>query len=676
MKNWTVPEFDIKIVERLKKDLGLPDFVAKLLTIRGITERKEIERFFHQSELMDPLSMKDMDKAVKRIKDAVTSMEKICIYGDYDCDGVTSTAILYLYLQSVYADVMYYIPDRNSEGYGMNLKAIDKIKEQNINLIITVDNGITAVKEIDYANSLGMDVVVTDHHKPLDILPRATAVVDPHRSDETAVYRDYCGAGLALMLCIALENDAEMIIENYSDLAAIGTVADVVPLTGDNRLIVKSGLKNIEYSDKIGLTELIEKSGVKTIDSTAIGFRLGPRINAAGRLASAYDALKLFITEDEFTACSKAELLGELNSRRQQIEQSIMNQISEIFEKNPSLAYQRIIILSSNKWNSGVIGIVCSKITEKYGKPSILISEEGEICKASGRSVEGFSLVDAVFSCSDLLEKYGGHPMAVGFSIRQENIPEFIQKINAYALQLEHMPLLSIKIDSFLDPSVINTEMIEQLKYFEPFGCENEKPVFALSGMRLERVTPVGNGAHLRISVSKNSSRMDMMKFFTTYSDFPYHEGDILDFAVSLEENEYNGKKSVSLYIKDIRFSGVNVKEIMYGIQDYELYQNGKIPKILKTECPERADFADVYRYVASSEKSRHTVQTLCMKVSKKPMNSFKLLMILDILAELGHIDLKKNADILDISLPEQKIKVSLDTSYIYHQLKGDAKNA
>lgn len=676
MKNWEVPELDRDMVKKISKDLDLPSFMAMLLVLRNITKRDEIEEFFNGKELIDPFSIKDMDKAVSRIKQAVTHMEKICVYGDYDCDGVTSTAIMYSYLHSVFAQVIYYIPDRNKEGYGLNKGAVKKLKDENVQLILTVDNGITAIDEIEYANSLGIDVVVTDHHKPLDMLPRAVAVVDPHRTDEKAKYRDYCGAGLALMMCMALEGDRESVIENYSDLAAMGTIADIVPLTGDNRIIAKLGLKNIEYSERIGLAALVENSGTEIVDSGAVGFRLAPRINSAGRLSTAYNALELLLTENDETAQKKAELLGELNARRQQMEKSIYNDILEKLQKEPHLMINRIMVVSSKGWNAGVVGIVASKITELYGKPSIIISEDGNMCRGSGRSVDGFSLVHAIFACSDLLERYGGHPMAAGISIKRENIAEFTRRINEYAENQKYMPLFTLKIDSFIKPEALSVNLPKQLKEFEPFGCDNPSPVFGLREMKIEKISSVGNGGHIRLTVSKNNTVLTIMKFSTTLDQFPYEEGDIVDFAVALNINKYMGKENLSVSAKDIHISGFDFKSAMYEIQDYELYKKGTVTDAIIGKCPERNDFAAVYRYICSNPKKIYTIETLCKKSSDRPLGAFSLLMILDILCSLNHIEYTRNADILRISLPDRKFKASLDSSSIYNKLKGDTKNA
>lgn len=676
MKKWAVSDLDKDMVRKLNTLYGLPVFTCMLLTIRGITEPEDIEQFFSQTnELDDPMLIKDMDIAVDRIRDAIDNEEKICVYGDYDCDGVTSTAILYSYLESVFADVIFYIPDRNSEGYGMNRSAVKKLKEAGVNLIVTVDNGISAIDEINYANTLGIDVIVTDHHKPLDILPEAIAVVNPHRNDETYKYVDYSGAGLALKLIYALDDNNYTIIENYSDLAAMGTVADIVPLTGENRKIVKSGIFALQNTERPGLSELIERAGVSEISSGAIGFKLGPRINAAGRLGSPYDALELFLTEDEDVASRKAEELCSLNSERQSIEGSIVKDIEDLIKKDPAITHNRVIVLHSDNWNAGVIGIVSSRITEKYGKPSVIISEDGEVCKGSGRSVAGFSLVDAVFACSDLLEKYGGHPMAVGFSIKKENIESFIYAVNQYANKLPYMPLYKLNLDCKLNPDSIVLDMVSQLKRFEPFGCQNPKPVFGLINMKLERIMPVGGGKHLKLAVSRGNSRLNLMCFSTTPEDFPYDEGDLLDFAVNIEKNFYLGKESLSFTVKDIRISGYDTESAMYGLQDYELYKKGIFKKEKHDHFPDRNEFAAVYLYLKNNGKTRYTVDSLCFRMENK-ISVFKLMMILDIMNELHFIEYTRDADVLFINMCEVEGKTDLRKSEIYRKLEEEIGNA
>ena len=673
MKQWIISGADKEKVNMLVEKYGLPTLTAVLLSIRGITEQEDIEQFFSQeTELSEPFLLKDMDKAVERIKKAVTAGEKICVYGDYDCDGITATSILYLYLESVFANVMYYIPDRNAEGYGMNMGAVKKLKEEGVQLIVTVDNGISAINEIDYANSLGIDVVVTDHHKTQDILPKAVAVVNPHRTDDTSPYEDFCGAGLALKLAMAMEGEQFSIIENYGEIAAIGTVADLVPLTGENRTIVKAGLQNIANTERVGLSSLIQVSGIDTVNAGNIGFRIAPRINAAGRLGTTSDALGIFMTEDSEEALSKAKILNELNAERQSIELDIFNEICDYIKKNPEYSYDRVIVVSSEKWNAGVIGIVSSRVTELFGKPSIIISESGEICKGSGRSVSGFSIVDAVFACSEYLEKYGGHPMAMGFSIKKENIEPFRKAINDYANKIDKMPLSAVKIDCKLNPEKIFPEMVHEIQEFEPFGYGNSKPVFALCEMRLDKIIPLKEGKHLKLAVSRNNARLNMMKFSTTVDEFPYSEGDILDFAVCLETNIYQGRENISFSVRDIKLSGVANERIMYSLQEYDKYKSGilsdKIIKIL----PTRENFAAVYKYIASTKKRYYFIDSMLYKIHNVEINAFKLLMILEILSERGLIEYEREFDRLKIAVVDIKVKVNLQASPIYIKLKED----
>lgn len=676
MVKWNIAKIDKSLVLKLSKLYDIPGFTSMLLVVRGITEVEEIEEFFSDTDdLDDPMLIKDMDKAVKRIRDAIENNEKICVYGDYDCDGVTSTAILYSYLESVFADVMYYIPDRNAEGYGMNISAVDKLKEAGVNLIITVDNGISAIDEISYAGKLGIDVVVTDHHKPLDILPSAVAVVNPHRNDEIYDFRDYSGAGLALKLVYSLDENNFLIIENYADLAALGTVADIVPLKGENRKIVKYGMFALKNTERPGLTYLMEKAAVTDISSNAIGFRIGPRINAAGRLGSPYDALELFLTEDEETAEEKANLLCELNSSRQSIEGEIIKDINALIEKDTSLTENRIIVLSSENWNAGIVGIVSARITEKYGKPSIIISEDGTVCKASGRSVEGFSLVDAIFACSDLLEKYGGHNMAVGFSIKKENIGAFTKKINDYANKLMYMPLYSLKVDYILKPEAIAIDMVNQLERFEPFGNANAQPVFGLTEMHLDKIISVGGGKHIKLSVSKGNTRLAMMKFHVTAEDFPYSEGDTLDIAFNMEKNEYQGRQSISFIIQNIKLSGFDIETAMKELQDYELYKKGIFIKEKHNHFPDRNEFAAVYRYLKKKQIYRYSLDCLSYKVNED-IGVFKLLIILDIMNELHFIKYTRKADILYIELCEVTGKTDLRSSSVYRKLEEEISNA
>ena len=675
MKKWVFSELDKNKIKEFAQKTGLPVFTAMLLFIRGFTDPDQIEKYFETScTLPDPFSIKDMDKAVRRINEAISSYEPICIFGDYDCDGVTATALMYSYLQSVGANVSYYIPDRNTEGYGMNKKAVDRLKEQGISLIVTVDNGISAIEEINYALQLGIDTVVTDHHKPLEMLPKAVAVVDLHRLDDKSDFKDYCGAGIALLLAIALEGDDFTVIENYADLAAIGTVADLVPLSGYNRSIVKTGMQQLDNTERQGISELSETAQIEKMNAGNIGFKLAPRINAAGRLGTPYDALTLLLCEDPEEARELASTLNTLNSRRQAIENEIYEDILEMLKNEPELTYDRVLVVSSEKWNAGVVGIVASKVVERFGKPCIIICEDDEICKASGRSISGFSIVDAIFACSGLLEKFGGHPMAAGLSIKRERINDFRRAINEYADKLEYMPLPAIKIDCTLKPEGISVDMVRQLQAFEPFGYGNPRPIFALKGMKLEQIVPLSGGRHIKLMVSKDKARLSLVKFSTTPSEFPYSEGAVLDFAVSLDLNVYMQRESVSFNIKDIRPADFDEESAMLEMQLYEQYLKGIKRKDIADKYPTRDDFAAVYRFLKGYPRERYTVASVLSSIGSEQLGAFKLLMILDIMSELKLIDLSRDNEEIRAGLRNNSVKVDLNASSIYGKLKEDVR--
>ncbi len=675
MKKWVYSELDKSMVKMLAEKYGLPAFTAILLTIRNITEQKSIEEFFDTDcRLPDPFEIKDMDRAVKRIKEAVKKGEKICVYGDYDCDGVTATALLYSYLCSMFADVMYYIPDRMTEGYGMNMDAVDKLYEQGVKLIVTVDNGISAIDEINYAEKLDIDVVVTDHHTPQDILPKACAVVDPHRIDDNSPFKDYCGAGIALMLAIAIDGNRLQIVENYSELAAFGTIADLVPLCSVNRAIVKAGLTQICNTERQGIADLIDAAQIDNVSAGNIAFRLAPRINAAGRLGSPYDALELLLTEDGERSFELAQKLSELNSKRQSIENDIYDSICEKLNREERLTCDRVLVVSGKGWNAGVIGIVASKITERFGKPCIIISEDDEICKASGRSVQGFSLVDAIFACSGYLTKFGGHPMAAGLSIKKENIEAFRKAINDYADKLDSMPLLSVKIDCKLNPGTIVTDMVHQLSHFEPFGYGNPKPVFGINNMLLEKIVPMSGGKHIKLCVSRGNSRLNLMKFSTSPEEFPYKEGMLLDFAVALDINIYKQKEYLSFSIRDIKPSEFDSEKAMLEEQLYDQYKKGVIRPEIKDKYPTRDEFAAIYRYIKKTGKGLYTVDSVLSALGSPTIGAFKMLIIFDIMKELQLIKYSRAGDDMMLELLDSP-KVDLNSSEIYKRLKEDTGN-
>ena len=474
----------------LQREQGIPALLADILAARGFGADYVAALLTDDGSLEDPFLLPDMQIAVDRIEKAIESGEKIAVYGDYDCDGVTSTVILYSYLQSMGTDVCYYIPDRLDEGFGMNRGAVDHLHEQGVTLIITVDNGTSALDEVAYAGELGMDVVVTDHHIPGPELPKAVAVVNPHRPDYVG-FNQLCGAGVALKLTAALDGGSyEMVLESFAPLAAIGTIGDVVPLVGENRTLVRRGMQLMPMSESAGLQALITAAGLNGGELTAgkIAFGLCPRINAAGRMGDARLAAKLLLSEEEDEAAEMAEQLCLLNQNRRDQEEEILRAVEQQIEQNPELLLDRVLVLSAPGLNHGVVGIVASRVLTLYGKPCFILSEEGELAVGSGRSIGNFGLFDAVYACRQLLERYGGHKLAAGLTLKTENIPAFREAINRYAAaEFDRMPVVQTVIDRRLRAADIELSSVELLECLEPFGEGNPQPVFSDAGLHGRR---------------------------------------------------------------------------------------------------------------------------------------------------------------------------------------------
>lgn len=683
MKKWTVAKLNKDRAVAISTRHDLPMLIAMLLDIRGITDDDAINDFlYNDRELTDPFDAKDMDKAVDRIKLAIDNFEKICIYGDFDADGVTSTALLYSYLEAVGANVMFYIPAREGEGYGMNKDAVNLLYENGVRLIVTVDNGIAAVDEIAYAKSLGIETVVTDHHMPNTVLPDAVAIVDMHQEDCKSSFKELSGVGVALKLVMAIEgeySDPEQVLENYSDLACLGTVGDIVPLVGDNRVIVKNGLMHIGNSDRCGINALIEESGLsnRKITTGNISFTLVPRINAGGRLGLSKKTVSMLLTDEEDVAFGIAQELCEDNTQRQAIEKEILDDIDERIKRDPTIVQNRIIVVCGENWHQGVIGIVASRIKEIYGKPSIVISIDEDGCRASGRSVKGFSLCDAVFACSDLLTQFGGHPMAVGFGIVKQNIKAFTKAINDYASTVE-MPVAELELDCKLNPAQLSVAFADQLSLLEPYGAGNPTPMFGLYNMTLTDIHEVGGGKHLRLTLSRADSVVTAMKFSTTKENFPYQKGDVVDCAVTLDKNVYNNIESLSVIVREMRFSNIDEDEVLSSRDLFEAFCRGD--NITKNQAlmllPSREEFAVVYRFIRSNNGFKHSVETLHYRLNCKTLTYGKLRVILECMNELSLIEIYEGMSTTNIKLCEVQGKVNLDDSLIISKLKEVSQNA
>ena len=540
---------------------GYPYLVSAVLAGRGVDTPEQAAAFLEreQSLAYSPFLMKDMDKAAARVQQALTNNEKIAVFGDYDVDGITATCILADYLQSRGADAVHYIPRRIEDGYGLSCDAIQGLYDRGVRLLVTVDCGITGVEEVDFANSLGMDVVITDHHECREELPHAAAVVDPHRPDCEYPFKHLAGCGVALKLVLALggpDREAALYARDCT-LAANGTVADVMQMSGENRTIVSRGLDSIEHSDFIGLHALLKEAGLtgKDISSVQIGFVLAPRINAAGRMGAADMAAELLLCQDEAKAEALAKALCALNRERQNVEQDIYTQAEEMIGHMPD-RQRSALVLESSRWHQGVVGIVASRLSEKYSRPSFMIHLNGSTGKGSCRSWGGVNLFAALESCKDLLLGFGGHELAAGFTIQRENIPAFRDRMNDYARGLcgESVPESVLDIDAAITrPGEVTLEELEALSALEPYGSGNTRPVFCLLGATLLRTQNVGQNRHLKLRLGKGCAQFDGIFFSTVAESCGCQPGDRVDAAFYLQINEFRGSRTVQLQMVDIR---------------------------------------------------------------------------------------------------------------------------
>lgn len=560
IKKWEFYNSDEKLVNEICEKYNLNKVIGKIIVNRHVVNDEDVRIFITptRDDFHNPFLFKGMDIAVDRIIKAINNKEKILIYGDYDVDGITSTTVLKKYLMDRGISVDTYIPNRLHEGYGLNKKAIDTIKERNIDLIITVDCGISAIEEVDYAVRLGMDIIVTDHHEVGEKLPNALAVIDAKRKDNTYPFRALAGVGVVFKLIQALSIKLEIKPEEYLkylDLVCVGTISDIVPLEGENRTIAKLGLMLIKVTRNLGLRELIKSSGYKEIDSNTISFGVAPRINACGRMGHEEEALKLFLAEDLESATKITKELNEYNTLRQSTEKAIYEEAVQQIEKN-HLDANNSIVLGGKGWHHGVIGIVSSKVTDKYYKPSILLSFEDNIAKGSGRSVPGFDLYEGLAKCEDLLEKYGGHSMAVGLTIKKENLENFKERFEQIAKEKNIKELVPIiYIDDELKLKDINMDLVKSISILEPFGEANKVPLFLIRNLKIDSIRALSEGRHLKLTLRDENFVINAIGFELGYLAEEYRIGDRIDVVGTLEINSFNGFSSIQINMKDIRKS-------------------------------------------------------------------------------------------------------------------------
>ncbi len=640
-KKWSVRSCDKENAAAIAEACSLDPFAAYLLCARGISDAFEADAFLFDNELSDPFLLPDMDKAVCAIEDALAAGKKITVFGDYDADGVTAAALLYTYFQSHGAEVDYYIPDRKLDGYGLSAEAVRLLYDRQTKLIVTVDNGIGAVEEVRLAKELGIDVVVTDHHKPGKELPEALAVVDPHREDFSGEFTEWSGVGIAFKLVCALEDDdSERVLGEYADLVAIGTVADIVPLKGENRVLVKHGLELLRRGERTGLLALRASCGADTRASTAVSvaFTIAPRLNAAGRMGSADRAMRLLLTADAAEAKALCAEINEANELRKKeesgIEEAVLRQLSD----NPTLLGS-VLVADGEGWHQGVLGIVASHFCERFGKPVVIISRDGDLAKGSGRSIEGFSLFDAFSAVKETLSRFGGHTLAAGLSLPSENMAVFREKINEYA-QMAAMPFPELAIDCKLNPASLSPSLVNAAALLEPYGAGNPQPIFGLFGLTLSGIQPVGNSRHLRLTLRRGGASVTAMYFGMTESAFLFEQGDTVDLAVKLEVGEYLGEERLNIQIRGIRFAGADDDAVLGCAGLYEKFRGGQALTDGETAqlCPDRTLQEKLYRYIRLKGSVFDDAETLCRRIEYPETFCAAVSVALDVFAEMSLI--------------------------------------
>lgn len=691
MKRWVTAKPNLETVRSLARSCGFTPLAAAALCARGI-DTPEAARAFLETDpakLHDPMLLPDIAKARDTIRRAIEQGKKIAVFGDYDVDGVTSTCVMTRVLRSLGADVRHYIPDRLSEGYGLSMGAMDRLAQDGIGLIVTVDSGVSAFEEIARARELGMEVVVTDHHECREELPDANAVVNPKRADSIYPFAELAGVGVAFKLASALAGDGQQraVLEQYADLVALGTVADVMPLVGENRIIVAAGLRRMAETQNVGLSMLLHESGQqgKRLTASTISFILAPRINAAGRLGHADMAAELFLTDDPRRAQTLAMALCEQNKQRQATENQILEQALQKLRREYDPLEDQVIVLAGEEWHHGVIGIVSSRICDRYACPTVLIALEDGIGKGSGRSVKGFNLYEALCDSAPLLERFGGHELAAGLTIREENIQQFRENMEAWAREhvnpRELMPILHI--DCPIAPEFISTEATRGLDVLEPFGMGNPQPVFSMCDLLVEEITPISSDRHVRLTLSKDGQTYTAMLFGTGQGGCGFAQGNYVDAAFCLEINEYRGRCSVQLVIRDIQLSTCEVMADQKILNLYNRFMSdGELTaREARVLLPERRDLVAVWRHILSrSEDGWLSVPdgALSRRVSwesRREINIGKLLVCLDVFSESRLLSYHFREGQLNIVLKHIEGKADISKSVVLKTLQSMSKD-
>lgn len=680
MIKWLIKKQDEAAVAEIRKQFGFCDAVARVLYNRGLTDRKSIESFFDIdiANLHDPLLLADMEKATSRIKRAVENGEKITVYGDYDVDGITSVVLMYRCLTSLGANVDYYIPDRTEEGYGLNSSALRSIYDSGTSLIVTVDTGTTAVEEIAEAENYGLDVIVTDHHECKPTLPVCVAVVNPKRPDSVYPYKELAGVGVVFKLVCALIGDSTKAFSLYGDLVSIGTIADIMPLVDENRVLVSLGLDLLRKRPSCGIKALLEASGGYKhgqITASTIAFQVAPRINAAGRIGDPKRSVELLLCEDPEQAASLAEGLCDENRTRRRMEADIIADVEKMLEnRNPS---DRIIVVGSENWHHGVIGIVASKIVEKYHLPCILVCFDGDRAKGSARSIKDVSMFELLTQSSRHLEKFGGHEMAAGLTLARKDFDGFVRDITAIANEkiTDDMMIPVVESECEIPFSEISLDTVHELQRLEPFGTGNPTPNFAFGNVVISDIIAVGAGMHLKLTFSYSGQDFSAMLFGTTLQDFDFAIGDTVDIVFSMSENFFNNRYSLNMSLKRMRLCEETEKKEADEEKLYNRFISGdKEDGIVLT----RKEFTAVYRHLhrnyVNARQTRYMPHALARGFARKGLEGFgfcKLMLCLNILSELGIIEYAYNENV-NITFRDTQNKKNLADSKTWRAVGGE----
>lgn len=668
--------------QRRLEEMGLPPLLAGLLAARGTVEPGEVRRLLSPGSetIPEPMLLRDMDRAAARVRRALEAGELIAVYGDYDVDGITATCLLTQFLTARGGRVLPYIPSRLGEGYGLNAEAVHHLAEQGVSLIITVDCGITAVEETALAGSLGLDVVITDHHACKAELPPAAAMVDPHRPDCPYPFKGLAGVGVALMLALAVAGPEERgaVFDEFCDLAAVGTVADVMPMTGANRAIVSLGLKRLNPPRRLGLAALLRCAGLadKPATSVSVGYTLAPRINASGRMGRAEVAVELFLTRDPARAEELAQELCELNRERQGIESEIFQQCVDQLTDYPQ---RDAIVLAGDRWHQGVVGIVASRLAEKYACPCFMICLDGGIGKGSCRSWGDINLFELLSGCAGLLENFGGHALAAGFTVRKENIPALalaLRRRVAEDCRGEDLPSV-LEVDMAVTPRHLTVEAVESLELLEPCGTGNPRPVFLLRGAQVHTMSQVGRGRHLKLRLESRGVPLDAIYFSSQGAELGLTPGCRVDVVFYPQINDFRGRRDLQLQIVDLRLAPSRA-QLERAI--YEKYSRGESLTCEEAHflLPTRGDFVGLYRWLERQSTGCTVVEDTPARIARAVSRAThqrevpaRTMLCLEVLEERGLISLNRRTDRIQITLCHVEHKVDLEASDIIRKLRA-----